>query len=375
MLTVEISNGTSQKISVLGGAAGYNVYSINGYMVSGGYVNEEIEPNDSETIHIQFDDSTLKMHGIEEIYILEIGFRFEDFNKNYQYTGPIKLYTSAYEEKNEYHNTYRDYISSPDFENDFGVECILFQEETLAEGNGVEIASWGIFSNSSGELMLLMEIVNSGEESVYLQGTDFCINGLKVYAGTACFENMNPGTTAICSMNLTSRLDEKIASLFDISEIGDVSFTVQVFDYSMEEIIVPTTLFFPVNNNDTEFSTDGVELYNQNGVRLVYKELYDSESNYDNEIYAMFMIENHSGIDIDLKDESVMVNGEKVSTTFFGDVPNACSSAAELILYSYSFEDYGISSLEDIVTMSIEFELRDTKYNTIDEFVVEVPIE
>ena len=143
----------------------------------------------------------------------------------------------------------------------------------------------------------------------------------------------------------------------------------------LSKFLMTAWKFFTVNNNDAEFSTDGVELYNQNGVRVVYKEMYDGDSDYDDNIYSMFLIENHSGMDIDLKTESVMANEQKVATTFFGDVPDKCSSAVELELYSYSFEDYGISSVDDIVTLSIEFKLQDTEYNTIDEFVVEVPID
>ena len=376
-LTVNINNSTNTEINVLGGAVGYSVYSINGYMVSGGYVNEDIAVDESALVTIRFDNTTLQMLGIDEIASLEFGFRIEDTNDNYLYTGPIKLYTSAHEGYDYTQNTYRDYIRSSSFERDFGVECIRFVEETIAEGSGVSITSWGVFRNASGELVLMVEAKNTSDVTANLHGTNFCVNGLKIYSGSVCFENMNPGTTAICTMNLSNMIDENLAAMFEISEIDNVAFTVQAYDDNYVEFIPAVQLLFPVNNEDSSYSANGgIELYNANGVKIIYISMYNAASEYDDDIYAMFLVENNSGIDIDLRVEDVYLNGEadSVATNFFGDVTSGISSAVELHLYSYSFEDMGIATVDDIESMSVSFKIRDTEYNTIDVFTIDVPV-
>ena len=378
-LTVNINNGTNTEINVLGGAVGYSVYSINGYMVSGGYVNTDIAANESGLAIVHFDNNTLQMLGIDEIGTLEFGFRFKDTNDNYLYTGPIQIYTSVHDNYDYTRNTYRDYISSSDFEREFGVKCIRFAEETLAEGGGVEITSWGLFRNVSGDLVLMIEAKNSSDVTANLQGTDLCINGLIIYKGSVCFGNMNPNTTDICVINLSTLLDnildEKIATMLGINEINNVSFSVQVYDNNYAELVPTVDLFFPINNEDSGFDTDGVELYNANGIRLIYKDTYNAESEYDDDIYTMILVENNSGTNIDLRVEDVYLNGEPdaVASSFFGEVPSGRSSAVKLHLYSYSFEDYGIVNAEDIEEMLVSFKLRDTKYNTIDTFTIAIP--
>ena len=373
-LSANVFNGTSTEINVLGGAVGYSVYSINGYMVSGGYVNEDIPANESALVTMRFDDMTLKMLGIEEIASIEFGFLIEDENDNEMATGPIKLLTSAHDGHDYTVNTYREYVTGSSFEKDMNAERISFTEEIIAEGEGVAIPSWGVFENTNGDLILMIEAVNSGSCEANLHGTDFCINGLKVYSGSVCYENMNPGTTAICTLNLTNMLDENLASMFDIEEIDNVSFTAQVYGDNYAEIIPPFQMFFPVNSEEKNFNTEGEELYNANGVRVVYKTIYDAASEYDDNIYAMFLVENNTGVDIDLRAENVYLNGEKVAANFFGGVADGYSSAVELILYSYSFEDYNIVTAGDIESMSIDFKIRDTDYNAIDVFTVEVPL-
>jgi len=374
VLTANIHNGTSTEINVLGGAVGYCVYSINGYMVGGGYVNEDIPADESAEVTMRFDDLTLRVLGIDEIASIEIGFRIEDENDNEMATGPIKIFTSAHDGFDYSRNTYREYISGSSFERDTGAKRISFNEEILAEGNGVAITSWGLFENVDGDLVLMLETKNSGAVEANLHGTGFCINGLKVYSGSVCYENMNPGATSICTLVLSNMLDENLADLFDIDEIENVSFTAQVYDNNYSEIIPAFQMFFPVTGDGNNFNAEGTELYNANGVRLVYKTMYNGASEYDDEIYAMFLVENSSGTDIDLRAEEVCLNGEDVAKNFFGDVADGYSSAVELILYSYSFEDHGIASAEDIETMTVNFKLRDTDYNTIDTFTVEVPV-
>lgn len=374
ILTVKIHNNTNTEISVLGGAVGYDVYSVNRYMTGASYVNKNIEAKENLQIDIQFDDPALQLFGIDGIAELEFGFLLEDENDNELRTGPIKIHTSEHEGYNYSKNTYREYVSGSNFERDFGVECISFTEETLAKGNGVEVASWGVFRNINNELVLMIETKNNSDATVYLQGEGLCINGLKVSGTTLCYENMNPGCTSLCSINLTNLLEEKIATLFNIGEIDNVSFCAQVRDDNYKVIIPEFQMYFSINNANNSFNVNGVELYNDNGIRLVYLDMYGGKTKYDDGIYAMFFVENRSGKDIALDTENVYLNGERVAASFFGDVDNQECSAVELILYNYSFSKYNIEKTEDIKTMSIEFELRDTKYNTIDEFAVEVPI-
>lgn len=73
---------------------GYGVNAINGFMVSGGYLNCEADAGESIDEEMSFDYEELILLGMKEIADIRVGFTISDEDFNNIYTKPVQIKTS-----------------------------------------------------------------------------------------------------------------------------------------------------------------------------------------------------------------------------------------------------------------------------------------
>lgn len=72
-VNLTLTNKTSKPIQVNAGTLGFSANYINNYMVSDGYLHEELEPNESTTEKISFSTAELRALGIQQIGEIGLG--------------------------------------------------------------------------------------------------------------------------------------------------------------------------------------------------------------------------------------------------------------------------------------------------------------
>ena len=90
-LKLKIENNSKKKLTFSAGTMGYGVNAINGFMVSGGYLNCEADAGESIDEEMSFDYEELILLGMKEIADIRVGFTISDEDFNNIYTKPVQI--------------------------------------------------------------------------------------------------------------------------------------------------------------------------------------------------------------------------------------------------------------------------------------------
>ena len=227
-LSVSIENNSDKELSFTCGSMGYNVNSVNGYMIEDGYLNCDISSGESKTEEIVFDYKSLKIYGITEIADLEIGFQISDEDYNSVYTGPLPVKTSINNSYDYDKNSYQNIIENGAFENEFECTVNMFSNDELYNKQGVSIASATVATNKNGEPVLLLEIQNASAGGVYVSTKEVYINEKLVYDYLWSSDTINSGKTFVKDISLLSLAEEYEGNIGDIENISKITFTFSV---------------------------------------------------------------------------------------------------------------------------------------------------
>lgn len=112
---------------------------------------------------------------------------------------------------------------------------------------------------------------------------------------------MNPGTRRIMDISLSSVLDKNYREAFGISDISEVSFTLEIKNADYEELIAPREIEVTLSDKESAFDASGEEVYNENDIRIVSKGVFkdsseDSEDIKDAEITFEIKDKNYNTI-------------------------------------------------------------------------------
>lgn len=112
-LELDIENNSDKALSFISGSLGYSCNSVNGYMISDGYLNCDIAAGKKANDSISFSYDGLMLYGITYISDIGIGFYTSDDDYNYTYYTPRQIKTSAFERHDYSKNCYQErYIAS-----------------------------------------------------------------------------------------------------------------------------------------------------------------------------------------------------------------------------------------------------------------------
>ena len=377
-LTLVIENNSDKDLSFIANSVGYSCNSINGYMVPEGYLNCDVAAGKKANDSISISYDTLMLYGIFEIADIEIGFDISDDDYNHTYTGPRTILTTAAEGYDYGTPVYRENIASMESQAEYDYSVPYFSTDAVYEENGLVIASQTVMENQDGESILLLEIVNNSNSVVGISTTNIDINGLRVCDSTWSYDTVNPGKTAIVDIDLSSVLEPEYWDIYGIQEIGNVALKVSFKDGDNKEVSAPAFLSIDIPGADASFSTEGTEVYNGNGIRIISKGVYADPSKYSDDLHILMVAENTSGRTLALHDvyDSLSVNDYMTAYSFYTKtIEDGACVMIDIRLWGYGLEDISITEASQIQSIEFSLSIKDQNYKEIDEVTVAFTIE
>ena len=130
-LNLLLENNTEKDYTFYSGTMGYSCNSVNGYMITGMYLNSGVTAGSKKNDSVEIDYDELMICGINEIADIEIAFDIEDDKNKDIYTGPLSLKTSiadGYEYKDD---GYSETIKKPELEELLDCTLSYFSDEKI----------------------------------------------------------------------------------------------------------------------------------------------------------------------------------------------------------------------------------------------------
>lgn len=372
-LNLKIENNSDKDLSFISGSVGYSCNSVNGYMVDSAYLSADIAAGKKSNESISFSMDELAMYGLTEVADMQIGFDIKDENYESVYCGIGQIKTSAADSYDYSADTYCESVNSGVLERVYGCAIDYFSQDELYNQNDVRITSEALMTNKDGEKAVLVEIQNDSQEQVYGVAANISVNGLVLYSSMWSGDLINPGTRRVMDLSISSMVDESCMEAFGISDIGDFTFSFVTKDADFDDITESQEISIAISDGAAVDDT-GVELYNENGIRIISKGLIESESDYYDDIHMLFLVENNYSdtICVDGSYGTLSLNG--YMTDFIADSINVDSgkyAAIDVNIQASSLEDNDIA-VEDITEAEITFEINDEDYNMIAEPTVSI---
>lgn len=237
---------------------------------------------------------------------------------------------------------------------------ISIEEQVLLEQDGIKITATGMEEDAIWGTGIKLEIENNTEQNVTVGCNALIVND---YMITDLFaSDIAAGKKANETMYMMSSELEAAG----ISNIGQVEVYFHVYDSDSyttlfdADVVTIQTSEYAEMDTDIETGNDGVELYNQDGVKIVGK--YVDENSFWGTAVLLY-IENTSGRKIGITCDDMSVNGYMVSPLFSSTVYDGKKALDDITILSTDLEDNGIETVEDI---ELNFHIYDVdSYETI----------
>jgi hypothetical protein len=368
-LGVVIENNSDKDLSFISNSIGYSCNSVNGYMIPDGYLSCDVAAGKKASDNITLSLDQLMLYGIYEIADLEVGFDISDEDYDHIYTGPCKILTSAADGYDYGVDHYSRNIASEVFQQAYEYAVPYFSTDVAYESKGLCVASQCLMVNQDDENILLLEVVNDSGKMVGVTTTDIAINGLTVCSSTWSHDTVNPGKTCIVEVNLSSVLEPEYCEVYGISQISTAALKLAFKDSDGKEVADAAQLSVAVPDVTVTLSKDGAEVYNEDGVRIVAKGVYEDPSEYSDDLHILLLAENTSGKVVKLSEvyNSLSVNDFMTSFSMSQrEVVNGSCAMIDIILWGYGLDDINITSIDDISTVDFSISIKNEKYKELD---------
>ena len=258
----------------------------------------------------------------------------------------------------------KDVVSSTDSEakdkstsDEQGTSTPTIEESVLIDGNGIKITAKEYVSDSIWGDGIKLLIENSSDKN-YTVGCDALI--VNDYMITDLFASeIAAGKNANEIMYLSSS-ELKAAG---IDSVGKIEMYFQAYDSELNYLFqneyteIQTSEYA---NMDTTPNDTGMELYNENGIKIVGKTV-DENSFWGTAI--LLYVENTSGKNVGISVDDMSINGFMMSPYFSTKVYDGKKAIDDITVFSSELEENGIESIEDV---ELKFHIYDAdSYSTI----------
>lgn len=233
------------------------------------------------------------------------------------------------------------------------------EEQVLIDYDNITITAVGYdpggFLSSAGVKLL---IENGGEKDVSVGVNAVVVNGYMM--GNLFVSDVAAGKKA----NETLEIYSTDLSAAGIENIGEIVIYFYFYDpdtfdtlYVADPVTIHTSLY---PQEDTAANDTGLELLNQDGIRIVGKYIrHDSIMGEEIVLY----LENNTGRNITVESDNVSINGFMVETYFFSEVYSGYKAVDEILVSESDLEDNGI---DQIKTVELQFHVFDSDtYDTV----------
>lgn len=242
-------------------------------------------------------------------------------------------------------------------ENSSSKADVSIDESVIVDQDGIKIIATEYVSDSiMGDGIKLLVENNSDKD--YTVGCDALI--VNDYMITDLFvSEIAAGKKA----NETMYLSSSSLSAAGIENVGKIEMYFHAYDSEMNYLFknVYTELHTSeFDNMDTTPNDAGIELYNENGIKIVGKTV-DEDSFWGTAI--LLYTENTSGKNVGISVDDMSINGFMMSPFFSTTVYDGKKSIDEITVFSSDLEANGIESIEDV---ELKFHIYDAdSYSTI----------
>ena len=224
--------------------------------------------------------------------------------------------------------------------------------QLLLDKRGVVITATGLAENGAQGPALNISVENRSETNVTVQVADACINGWMVDASFSAAVAAGQRTEGRVLFP-ASRLER-----CGIETIAVLEFSFHILDQNRVTFLDSDTVRIRTPAADTyqyRFDGSGEELYNENGIRIVFRGLSGDESAPGLEL--MLFMENTTGRAITVQARDVRVNLSAADVNFSEDILAGRRSVAVISITGVS--------LEKIRELSFSLRVRDRDQRTI----------
>lgn len=368
ILELTFENNTDKDLTFLCGTYGYCCNSVNGYMTGFGYISCDVVAGKKGIDTLRFEYDELRVFGINEIADIELGFSIHDDEYNYEYTGPLQIKTSLYDDYDHTKNAFQLNIDSDALKNTLEYETLHFSTDSVYEENGIRHLSSAVIKNDD-ETILLLEIENVTNEMFKIAASNIYLNDLLVDYSHYESYTINPGKRAIVNIVASDALAEDYWYVYGIEDIGSFGVSLNLRDMDGEDISKEKSIEIEFDKNAVLFDTSGVELYKDDDIRIIQKTIVENPSEYSSDINVFLLVENTAEETLKVTDvsRSLSINDLMSDYNFYSTKVAAGKYALVKINISESnLEKNKIESVEDIETIELDIKIRNEK-NTIKE--------
>lgn len=372
-LSLSLENNTDKELSFHAGSVGYSVNSVNGYMVSDGYLWEAVAPGMTANEKMNFSLDELRVYGITDIADLGVGFSISDDDYNeVLVTGPIHIKTSSADSYDLSKDTFKETMKDGGILKQLNASEVYAAEDALFNESGFKCLYQEIVENKDGEKTLFMEVENTSSEDVFFTTSNVLLNGVTASSGIWSSDYVEAGKRAVLDITMDSVMDKNEAEAYGITEFKEIAFDLAVRN-SDSSVLMNKHIDIPFNGTGASIDDSGDVLYDANGIKLISKGLKEDSSKYSDDLHFLIMIKNDSGQEIYVSTDfgDTYVNKTKVSDITFGEtVASGQTAILDMELMVRSLKENGLT-IDNITSISTKLVIRDEYFSEIDTAAIE----
>ena len=237
-------------------------------------------------------------------------------------------------------------------------DATTIEEQILIDRDGIRVTAKQYVTDSIWGEGIKVLIENNSDIDVMVGCDALIVNGYMIS------DLFSADVAAGKKANDTIYLSSSELKAEGIDVVGRVEIYFHAYDsdsydsiFGKESAVIETSA---IDRIDTKANDDGVELYNEGGIRIVGKTV--DENSFWGMAILLYM-ENDSGRDVVIQVEDLSVNGFMMTPYFSADVYDGKKALDDITLMSSELEENGIESIEDV---ELKFHIYDPEsYDTI----------
>ncbi len=370
-LELLIENNTDRNLSFYAGTIGNSTNSVNGYMMSGGYIGEDVAAGMSVTTTVDFDIEALLMYGIEDIADITLGIEIED--ENYDEYLPLEQKTikTSIADKYDYKkDTFAGAMDNEAISTALGFTIDSSTKEELVDKQGIKSLCAYAVTNKEGAQALLFEVINNSDKDQYVTIKEVELNGILAYGGRWDSQFINAGKRAVLYIDTSKIMDADMKTQYGIDKFSKIAFTLGVHDSNHRQI--GDTKVELVFGSEKKVDQSGEVVYQANDLKFISKGI--SKDEYG-DLHILFLVQNIGNKELEIDSLSdVYIQKKKAGSAFISATISPGTTTMVDAEVSQSDYEEVVKDIKDIKNISMQIEIRDENYNEIDTPTLEIKI-
>ncbi len=367
-LQLLLENNTQKNLSFCAGSIGYSVNSVNGYMISDGYVLEDIAAGMNANVSMTFSLDELIALGISNVADIGLGFEIKDGYDDYLVTGPMEVKTNIADSYDYSKDTFAEAMSGTALAKAVGYTINYSASDKLFDEKGISILNDYVITNKDGQQSLLMEVQNQSDEDLYAAESDVCINGMSVSSGVWDSVYLAAGKRAVMSLAFDSLIGKNYLELLGMNEYGSCGMNFEVKDKNGKDLASkPIEINFGGKADPASYKGD--VLYDKNGFQFMAVGLAEDSFDLSDDLHVLILMKNGSDKPVYVSKgfNDVYVNKTKISEISVGrSVQPGGYGLIDLELTGSDLKDNSLDK-SNITEVSTKFEISDGNFTNYDE--------